>query len=524
VGTFRNHKEILVILLISAVIVLAAGLTSDVYVGDEVHHYRFAKDMFAAGKRVAFDPLYGSGNPPGYFYSSEPLWSGVLAVLWRLIGRVSFSVAQVYHTVYYLFLIFLTYLLGIELYGKKEGIYSASLVASAPMIVSFSILFYLDVAGAAFVALSLLLLLKKNYWGAGLGIALIYFTRRNGCFLVPGFIVILFLGDERFWFKLKNLILLILPTVFLGLWDMHWRRVHIEDVRYTIPGIGQFSSVTIGDYLKARVTKLLFGTGEYLNSSLTHPADIVKYFGIVLLVSLILYFFFKKGKRRDQGLWICIAFYSVLFAFLFGFNSDIRYLLPMIPLLCLLGASALGSRPSSKWTKGLIGLVCLTQLLGTSFYVHRNRQIPAGLKEGFRYITMNTSKEALFMYPGYSFIEATGRRFVWSSFFQVETWKMKNRYAALDVDKVKSGFMFWTKNPEDAAAALQLNHLDYIVIDKSRIYDDTRVQHFGGYPASFTRRLPQFLFMTKVFENERMCIWKVNLDEKGPNSLGKEGG
>ena len=121
----KKHKEILLILLLAAVTVLSAGLTSEVSVGDEICHYRFAKDMYAAGRRVPFDPLYPTGTPPGYFYASEPFWSGFLAILWRLTGNISFPLAQIYHTFYYLLLIVLTYLIGKQIYGKREGIFAA---------------------------------------------------------------------------------------------------------------------------------------------------------------------------------------------------------------------------------------------------------------------------------------------------------------------------------------------------------------------------------------------------------------
>ncbi|MGE5196908.1 MAG: hypothetical protein ACM3IL_00155, partial [Deltaproteobacteria bacterium] len=76
-------------------LVLIAGLTSELSLGDEVVHYRFAKDIFNSGRRVAFDQIYTSGYSPGYSYNSEPLWHIVLATLWRLYGKISFPIAQI---------------------------------------------------------------------------------------------------------------------------------------------------------------------------------------------------------------------------------------------------------------------------------------------------------------------------------------------------------------------------------------------------------------------------------------------
>jgi hypothetical protein len=135
------------------------------------------------------------------------------------------------------------------------------------------------------------------------------------------------------------------------------------------------------------------------------------------------------------------------------------------------------------------------------------------VKEGFEFIKQNTPVNALFMYPGYIFIEATGRKFIWSSFFQVEGWIMAKKYPALDFSRDKSALMFWNRNEEEIKEIVETNRLDYIVVDKSRIYDDTKVKNFGGYPKSFIERLPTFPFVKKIFENQAMSIWEVNREK-----------
>ena len=507
----KKHREILLILLLAAVTVLSAGLTSEVSVGDEICHYRFAKDMYAAGRRVPFDPLYPTGTPPGYFYASEPFWSGFLAILWRLTGNISFPLAQIYHTFYYLLLIVLTYLIGNQIYGKREGIFAALLISSAPMVVSFSILFYLDVPGTAFTALSLLFVLKKKYFLAGLGISLMYFTRRNTCFLVPGFILGFWLIDkESLITKLKNSLYLILPTAILAPFDLKWRRIYIEGAEFTIPGVGRYTSGGIWEYIASRLTRLFLNSGEYLNSSLINPKDVIQYFGVALLGGLFLYFLLKKNKKEDLLLWACVILYFVLFAYFLGINSDIRYIFPVIPFLCIIAGSSLKPIGNLKWIKVLIWTVCVLQLLVTAFYVHQKRFVPAGLREGFEFIKQNTPVDALFMYPGYIFIEATGRKFIWASFFQVEGRVMVKKYRTFDFSK---DFMFWTNKENDIKEIIEINKLDYIVVDKSRIYDDTKVKHFGGYPKSFVQRLRTLPLFKKIFENQAMSIWEVNREE-----------
>ena len=487
-------------------------MTSDLYLGDEVYHYRFAKDIYQAGKRVAFDPIYSTGNPPGYFYNSEPLWNGLLAILWRLVGNISFPVAQIYHTFYYVLLILLTYLLGIQLYGKKEGIYAALLISSVPMVISFSILFYLDIPGTTFAALSLLLFLKKRYFLTGLAISLIYFTRRNACFLVPGFLVALYLfNNDKFFLKLKNLCFLILPPGILGFIDLRWRYVHFESVKDIMTG-GEIATVSTSDYLldyiKARMARFLWGSGEYLNSSFMDPKDIFKYFGIALLFGLFLYFSFKKEKKKDLPILICLMGYLLCYAYFFGISSDIRYLLPIVPLLCVIVSSSFKYIKRLRWIKAVIPIICLIQLLGTSFYVHEKRRMPQEVKEAFSFIRQNTSVESLFMYPEYIFVEGTGRRFIWSSFFPIDFLAMRKMNPKLNPSDIND-LLFWRKDQKGIFYSLQLNKVDYIVIKKTRIYDDSKTKHLGGYPKSFVERLYEFDFVRLVFENKEIMLWKI---------------
>jgi hypothetical protein len=131
------------------------------------------------------------------------------------------------------------------------------------------------------------------------------------------------------------------------------------------------------------------------------------------------------------------------------------------------------------------------------------------MKEGFSFIKKNTPANALFMYPGYIFIEATGRKFIWSSLFQVESLVISKNYPKYDFKTDKSAYLFWTKSEEDIKGILEMNKLDYIVVDKSRIYDDTKVKHFGGYPKSFNERLHTLPFLENVFENREMSIWAI---------------
>jgi len=525
VETLKN-KKVFFLIAIASIGLLITGLTSELYLGDEVYHYRFAKNMFEAGKRVSHDPLYESGTPPGFFYATDPLWDGVLAVLWKAMGRVSFPVAQIYHTCFYALLLIFTYLVGKRIFGKEEGAWSCLIMATMPMAVAFGILFYVDVPATALSMVAFYLVINKKYLWGGLIFSLMYLTKRNACFLIPAMALIpLYFEKKGLLKKLRNLSVLLIPLGVTFLWDMRWRYLNIESSEFQIQGYGitqnvttqnvttqnvTIRNVTFLENILSRVRYYLWGTKEYLNSSLINPLDLAKYLGVVLTLFFVFYFLlglFRKEKKEIKVLIFgLLTSYLVFFLFLFGFNSDIRYLFPIVPFLCLLASRNVISI-QKKWASFLIVGICLVQFGATLAYVRIERQIPKEIKEGFSYIKIQIPREALLMYPEYSLLEATERRFIWTSFFDVEQHLLKNRYAEYQGDM--SRVFFWNSNTEDLMRSLRINKLDYIVVKKSRIYDDSKIKHLGGYPKSFVQRMPRLPFLKLVFENNGMSIWEV---------------
>ena len=523
--TLKN-KKVFFLIAIASVSLLITGLTSELYLGDEVYHYRFAKDMFEAGKRVSHDSLYESGTPPGFFYATDPLWDGILAVLWRIMGRVSFPVAQIYHTCFYALLLIFTYLVGEKIFGKEEGAWSCLIVATMPMTAAFGILFYVDVPATALSILAFYFVIHKKYLWSGLTFSLVYLTKRNACFLVPAMALIpLYSEREGLLKKLRNLSFLLIPLGVTFFWDLRWRYLNIESSKLQIPGYGitqnmpiqsvpienvTIRSATFLENILSRVRYNFWGTKEYLNSSLINLLDLAKYLGVALILFFVFYFLFGLFRKEKKEIKVLIfgllTSYLVFFLFLFGFNSDIRYIFPIVPFLCLLASKSVISF-QRKWVSVLTVGICLVQFGATLIYVHTQRQIPNEIKEGFSYIKVHFPKDALLMYPEYSLLEATERRFIWSSFFDVEQGLLASKYPEYHRDM--SRMFFWNSNIEDVMMSLRINKVDYIVVKKSRIYDDSKVKHFGGYPKSFVQRMPGLPFLKLVFENKGMSIWEV---------------
>ncbi|MBD3330649.1 hypothetical protein GF354_03925, partial [Candidatus Peregrinibacteria bacterium] len=325
------NKKLLLLILCSSLMVIIAGLTSELSLGDEVFHYRFAKDTFDAGRRVIVDPLFGENYPPSGYYNSAPLWHILLALLWGLSGRICFPVAQLYHTIYYSLLILFTYLLAKELYGEKEGLYASLIVATTPVVIAFSIIFYVDIPTTCFSVLGLLLLVKRKFVWSGIILGFMYLTKRNACFFIPAFFfLVLCQTKSRTRAKILNLCLFIFPAFFFALPDVLWRENNLK-TPITLLENGESVRIPSVATVKGIIYRFTsphwnYRVSEYLNSSLFHPSDIVKYFGIVLLTMLVIYILFKSYEKNDLILWGVTICYFLFFCYMFHPGSDIRYL------------------------------------------------------------------------------------------------------------------------------------------------------------------------------------------------------
>jgi 4-amino-4-deoxy-L-arabinose transferase-like glycosyltransferase len=491
-----NKKKIFLLIGLCAGLVLAAGLTSDLSLGDEVYHWRLAKDIFNTGHRPAFDSAYGTGQPPGYFYNSEPLWHAGLALFWKITGGISAVAAQSYQVLYYILLLAATYLLATELYGSVCGFYATLITATIPAVAVFSMLFYLDIPATALSVFCFLLIVKRKVFLAGIVLALMYLTKRNVIFLAPAlFFISLYLNRTTLWKRTLGCIALFVPLLVAIPLDVLWRENHLR-LKLIFQGkeiVGATAGTVEGFKNRVFTKEWSIKTTEYLNSHLLNGHDVAKYFGFLLLIVLVLYIVRRRGQKKDIILWGPILSYFFFFCFFFNPSSDIRFLIPIMPLLAILGAKAMDYKKGvNKWLKLCIYLFCAAQFIGALWVTRMARTVSPQLNEAFSFISANTPENAIFVYPEYIILEKTNRRFVWVG-------NMPGIFAAL----------FWGENDAYVHDVLTGNGIDYIVIKKARVYDDTLVKHYGGYPRSFVDRLFTVPYLSKVFDNPAVSIWKI---------------
>jgi len=188
---------------------------------------------------------------------------------------------------------------------------------------------------------------------------------------------------------------------------------------------------------------------------------------------------------------------TIPFIIIFGVKTDIRYLIPILPFLILLSIQSVLSL-GKRWRFAMIS-VCILQFVSTTYYVHQKRQISPEVKEGFEYIKKKVPEEGLILYPEENLLIYGQRRMIWSGVGAPEGYRF-----------AKSGlyWLLWAANHKDMEHILKANHIDHILIKKSRIYDDSEEHHLGGYPQSFIEKLSYLDGWVKIFENPGVTLWR----------------
>lgn len=500
-----TYQKLFLIILLFSGLLLITGINTHLYFGDEVIHYRFAKDIYQEGKRVAVNPVYERQGRFGYFNVYEPLWHFGLALVWKCIGKISFTVAQIYHSFYYALLILLTFILGKLLYDEQIGLVSSFIIATIPMFVSFSILFYLDVPATVFVVLFFILFFKEKYFLGGITLGLLYLTKRNACFFIPAIpLLIIFKYKKDFLKIFKSMFLLFSPLIIIFIWDLIWRKNNIgsllvapkesvasslRPIKDATKDIAAQKDILRKAMIKSQtITSKNFDIRAIQNSILINPIDIIKYFGISFWIIFSYYFINKTYKRKDLWLWVPTIIFMVFFLYFFKLKADVRYLLPIIPLVSIIVSQGFTSI-KNKFIKNFIIVLCIIQVLSTGLYVYSKRQLSIEEKGAFRYIKENVKENKLILYPEPILFGDTKRLIIWGNFLLFP-------------------ILFWGTE-DDRKYAIEVHDLDYIVIKNTRIYDDSKTRNFGGYPKSFIEALPHLPFVKCIYKNNVISIWKI---------------
>lgn len=482
----ENRLAIVVITaFLGALWMVALGVRSDLYLGDETFHYRLAKAIYESESRPLIDPLTNFTKEGKIYYICGQLWHTILAASWKLLGGCTRTVAQIYHAMYYVILVFSTYLLARELYDKRRAMYAALLVSTVPMVVALTIIFHVDVPIAALTALCLLMLVRKQYLLTGVILGLGFLTKRNIYLLVPSiFLIIVYYSNRDVKKVVVRSLTLAIPLILMTAPDFYFR---YSNFGKPIPMPGNLE--TESKPLYAFGGDILFYDIGHL---IANPASIARSFGVVLLISIGAYLVYRRYSRKDIFLGIPILSYIVLAFYFSGGDLLDRYLSPILAPLAIIGAIGFSSL-RSKYLRYILIAGCILQFVSASIFTYVHRRIPSGTMQGYAFIRKNAPVDSHILCCRNALAFHANRIAVWNS------------YASM----AEMPYMFWEADANQIEQILRKYELDYIFVEKDRIYDDSTAQHLHGYPQSFTRKMSSLQLFDLVLENSDVSIWKI---------------
>lgn len=541
--------------------ILFAGIGSEPYLADEAFHYRLASYIYDLRTIPEYDPLLHTNPLTGKnYYVNGPLWHTLLAAFWTLTGQSQAS-AQLFQGLVYIGLVFVTFLLGKELFGRESGYYAALLVASAPMVILYSILFHVDILLMMLCALCYLMILRKRWFWVGVVLGLAFVTKRNAYLIAPAVVFcVLYYSEGQLKEKLKNLLVFLIALTVIISPDLYRRHsafgfhgvvdnkqpklvsvlsgqdkqipppsIHAEIAQkaitipeYKQPIVGGMSS----KYLPQWKSRLLDGIANWVTMIVQprdhrheaakryhvifiHPEDIRRPHVIpmelgasmiIIFVVAIVHIFLKRSWIDLVGRKYILLYATIpsfLVAYFFCFINNWG-LRYMGPVLVFL--FTLGGSAFSYLKEGW-----------RNYVRHLLVIICLAQIVGTAYYVQHHRKIPPGTKEAYEYAKKYFRQYRW-------TLSCKGAFALFtgrpmlwhsNTAPIELGYLFWQANEEELKELLGKFHISYIFVDKDRIYDDTNIQHTLGYPKSFIEKLIKFHSTKLIFDNQDVAIWEI---------------
>jgi len=382
-------KKILFILLLG-VIVFSWNIGSvDLISDDATYSYRALGyfDYLASAEQTT--PIQWFGSVPAWanlsFHDAPPFVFGIQKVFFVLFGdnvvaaRIPFVLAGVL-TAYVIFLI------ANILWSKRAGYLSALIF----ILMSFTLWSvntgYLESIEVAFICLSIYFWIKssrehkkKNFYWWGLCFGLALMSKYTAVFLLPLFIIDLFiyrrdmLRTREIYIGVLILLLLLSPVIVYNI-AMYSARGHFDAPISSVVGM------ETDDFLSLSERRASFGMGSGLLSILRFLYKNIS-FGLMVCFYLSFYYYiysfiFKSGFKSKKQLLLLMALMLVLILLvLVGVES--RFLIILIPFVVLIIAFGfdvffgfLQQKNSRLWL--YFGCVALFLVLGFELFYNIN--------------------------------------------------------------------------------------------------------------------------------------------------------
>ncbi|NQV08352.1 glycosyltransferase family 39 protein [Candidatus Woesearchaeota archaeon] len=141
----------------------------------------------------------------GFFEASRPLvWPIILGFIWK-IGLNPILIGRVLEILFALGIIYLTYLIGKEVFSEKIGLLASLMLALSPTFFFFSTKALTEIPSIFFALLGVYMFLKKRLFLTGLFLGLAFMTRfvQLGAVIIIGLMVLYLLKKKEM--KIKNI-------------------------------------------------------------------------------------------------------------------------------------------------------------------------------------------------------------------------------------------------------------------------------------------------------------------------------
>jgi len=476
-------------------VVFGVGATTDLSIGDENYHFRKAVQFYEHGERLTYDPDYGKTVPPGITYYDGALWPGLLALLWYLTGP-SVAAAQAYQAAWTVLLVGCAWEAGQALGGNRTAWWAMLVTATLPAFLAFGVLLYVEVALIALLMAAAALTLRHHPFWAGFLFGLAFLIKPTVPMVFPAFLLAVLLtakGGRRGC--LVAALAACTGTALLVLPELAWRHIYLGTIG--VVRLSEENSAAV----PAVIRTMLAEKGPetfYEPSSLFNLLDLIKYLGGIVIVGLAVALRPGFWRRRQRaGLELVLAAVLVVYVGLLPWSRmfEVRYLMPAFVPVALLAAVGLTRlRPARGWLAcGLLILAILQAALALRDVAQR-RHLPADLREAMAEVGRlpDYRHTPCFVVNTYPYLTTYSGKLI--------LWAVLNPNAF---------FFHWS--PEQQWQLLDYYGVDYFVIPRDRIYDDTAIQHTGGFPASFVHRLPDMPYVdrTPVLDRGGLLVYRV---------------
>ncbi len=518
----------LFILLAVGAVFTTGMLAPQVMVGDEVTHFYMMKTQ----AHNLFAPNFFAEIPTGWGeietrrYPHSFLWHYFAAVLFKL-SNGSFLVIQLYQALFLGQLLWVAFRLA----GDRGGIASRSallyllLIASLPMTLIFSVVFYQDVPMTAQVLTSFYLLRKNRWLLATMFLCLALGLKVTAILFFPAFYCCL-----TYWtlkrHRLPRALLVVLVSLVLSggfTWSIgktieHYGGAKFYPVEQFERICDQFSKLFQPNNRHGEQN--LSSQGAAANKSVSvvpseqeaeiianHPGDLripmnfLIYGGLLLYLSMasaLLIIVSQFWRRRfcclhtESSFWLWSVGISYLLLVLLFLKTapDARFFLPGLVFLMLPIAERLVCLPKSRFIVMTVTTLALMQSGYALAKTYHLRRVTPELQAAIHFLQDHRpTPGTIFMYP-----EGNYRLFP-----TPHNWYLN--YYLRD---------FWRAGNNQRLAMLQKNRIGAIVIKKHLISNvDEKITNLGVYPINFVKDISSDSRFVRVFDNSAISIYQV---------------